>query len=122
MKNSQTKTIETIGLFTAIISFIFASIPSFKFVHNFHQALLFTGIIGVTLFLMVGLLFLFTRGFEKINSWLIIILSSILFIVSGFFINNSINKLTKDVEDNSLKKVDTIKNDISLEKAQPLNK
>ncbi len=121
MKNSQTKTIETIGLFTAVISFIFASIPSFKFVQNFGQALLFTGIIGATLFSMVGIIFLFTRGFKVIRSWILIILSLIVFLSTGYLLNNSTNKIYKKTEETYKIKIDSVIN-VFNKKLDSINK
>ncbi len=109
IKTNQIKTLETIGVFTAIIAFILASIPSFSFVKEFYQALLFTGIIGSSLFLMVSLIFLFTRGFKKINSWILICLSVIIFCFTVFNLKSSINKVEKDMQIKYTKKIDSLK-------------
>lgn len=109
LQSNQIKTLETIGVFTAITAFILASIPSFSFVKDFYQALLFTGIIGSSLFLMVSMIFLFTRGFKKIQSWVLICLSIIIFSLTIFSLNNSINMVEKNIKNKYYQKIDSLK-------------
>lgn len=109
LQANQIKTLETIGVFTAITAFILASIPSFSFVKDFYQALLFTGIIGSSLFLMVSMIFLFTRGFKRVPSWILIIVSIILFVFTIFSLRNSVDKIEVEVKTKYLKKIDSVK-------------
>ncbi|MFL0171637.1 hypothetical protein [Tenacibaculum maritimum] len=109
LKNTQIKTLETIGVFTAIIAFILASIPSFSFVKEFYQAFLFTGIIGASLFLMVSLIFLFTRGFQKIQTWILILVSTFLFIFAIYSLKNSIYKVEEEIKKDYNIKIDSLK-------------
>lgn len=97
IKLNQIKTFETIGLFTAITAFILASIPSFSFVKEFYQALLFTGIIGSCLIIMISIIFLFTRGFRKKNSWMLICIGVVVFLFSILSLHKAINKVENDI-------------------------
>ncbi|OBX21546.1 hypothetical protein [Bizionia sp. APA-3] len=109
IKTNQVKTLETIGVFTAIMAFILASIPSFSFVNEFYQALLFTGIIGSCLLIMVSTIFLFTRGFKKIQSWLLIVLSIALFSFTLYSLNRSIDMVEISIKQDFSKKINSLK-------------
>ncbi|CAA0248218.1 conserved membrane hypothetical protein [Tenacibaculum maritimum] len=109
LKNNQVKSIETITLFTAVIAFIITSIPSFSFVKDIFQAILFIGIIGSSLLIMLGVMFLFTRGFKKNSSWILITLSIVLFIFTILSLNNSVNKIETNIESKYIKKLDSLK-------------
>ncbi|WDF63177.1 hypothetical protein [Flavobacterium sp. KACC 22763] len=116
IKSNEIKTLEIIGIFTAITAFILASIPSFTFVKDFNQALLFTGIIGCSLFLMVSLIFLFTRGFKKANTWIVLFSAIILLIISMKTLENVIEK------ENIKEKSKDHKNNIDKNNKQELKK
>lgn len=109
IESNQIKTFETIGLFTAITAFILASIPSFTFVKEFYQALLFTGIIGSCLIIMISTIFLFTRGFKKIKSWTLIIIAIFIFLFALISLSNAIDKVEIDIKKNFIKRLDSIK-------------
>jgi len=65
-KAAQIKSLEVIGIFTALVTFVAASIPSFKFIENVYQALLFIFSLSSSLGLFVFMLLLITRG---ISTW-----------------------------------------------------
>ncbi|WP_400261929.1 hypothetical protein ACFX5U_20470 [Sphingobacterium sp. SG20118] len=83
------KSIETITLFTAVITFILSSIPAFKFVETVQQAALFMLSMSASLGIFILLIFSFTRGLSKFltkpRSWLgaliIILIFTVIFFV-----------------------------------------
>lgn len=70
IKNREIKSIEILGIFTALIAFIFGSISTFKFIHSPFQALMFIGALSVSLILFVFVLLVFNRGLKVFkNLW-----------------------------------------------------
>lgn len=67
LKTNDFKSLEIIGVFTAIVAFVLASIPSFKFITNFNQAALFTSILACSLFLLAFTILSFTRGIKEVK-------------------------------------------------------
>ncbi|WP_164111684.1 MULTISPECIES: hypothetical protein [Sphingobacterium] len=59
------KSIETITLFTAVITFVLSSIPAFKFVETVQHAALFMLSMSASLAIFILLVFSLTRGFSK---------------------------------------------------------
>lgn len=64
-KQNERKAIEIISIFTGIITFIFTAVPTFKFIHTFYQAVLFTISTGASLGLFVLLILIFTKGLRR---------------------------------------------------------
>ena len=61
IEKRDAKTIELMGLFTAIIAFIMASIPTFKYMENIFDVGIFfvvfaTSLISFLLFLLIGII------------------------------------------------------------------
>lgn len=80
------KSIETITIFTAIISFIVGSIGVYKFIESFYQALLFILVFGVSISIFVFLIFISTKGLAKVKEyqWQIVgIYSIVLTLIAG---------------------------------------
>lgn len=65
MAGQEKRSIEIIGLFTAIMTFVIGSIPAFKFVTTFYQALLFLFCLGGTLGLFVVMIFQVSGNYAK---------------------------------------------------------
>ncbi|MDM1346491.1 hypothetical protein [Myroides marinus] len=89
--------INTITIFTAIISFIVGSVGVYKFVDSFLQALIFILVFGVTISIFVMLVFLNTKeGIQKIRENFRIILGVYLLsflIIGGLFYLMSTEKI-----------------------------
>lgn len=91
-KDASKKTIEIVGLFTAIVTFILGSIPAFKFVDSGFEALLFMLALGSTLaFFILNIMFA-VRGITDIYEknkkfiwtyFLFILVSWILLVIFG---------------------------------------
>ncbi|MEC4094162.1 hypothetical protein [Myroides odoratimimus] len=77
--------INTITIFTAIISFIVGSVGVYKFIDSFVQALIFILVFGVSISIFVLLVFLNTKGIQKIkeNIWIIISVYTFSFLIIG---------------------------------------
>lgn len=88
LKDNDFKSLEIIGIFTAIIAFIMTSVPTFKFVKSFKQAALFFGVLGASISLMVLIIFLVRKGTNEIaKKWIPItclILIILMTIISNF--------------------------------------
>ena len=74
VENNDKKSIETITIFTAIISFIVGSISGFSFIDSFYKAIIFLLIFSTSLLSFLLLVFISTKGFEKIYKFKEIIL------------------------------------------------
>ncbi len=69
-KTNDKKSIETLSIFTAVISFIVGTVSGFSFITSFVQALIFMLIFSVSLVTFVLLIFTSTKGIERIkNNW-----------------------------------------------------
>ncbi|QSB27686.1 TIGR04086 family membrane protein [Flavobacterium sp. CLA17] len=110
------KSIEIISIFTAIITFVLASIPSFKFVDNVWQALLFMLSLASALGIFVALVLFATRGFK--NNVGGIIYAIVLFLIAFVGYNSLASfekkevkfskKINKELDSIALIKVDSI--------------
>lgn len=69
VKGSDKKSIETITIFTAIISFIVGSISGYKFIDSFPAAIIFLLVFSTSLFSFVLLIFISTKGVEVLKSY-----------------------------------------------------
>lgn len=83
LQNTDFRSVEIIGVFTAIITFVMASIPSFKFINSVESAIYFYVVLGGALSTMILIIFLIRRGFKVISSNLISIICLILMIICG---------------------------------------
>ncbi|MDV3664177.1 hypothetical protein [Elizabethkingia anophelis] len=68
-ESSDKKSIETLTIFTAIISFIVGTVSGFSFIDSFVKALIFILIFSISLLTFVLLIFISTKGIEKILSY-----------------------------------------------------
>lgn len=89
LQMSDFKSIEIIGIFTAIITFVMATIPSFQFIETFKQAIYFTFTIASSLFLFIFAIFSITRGFPtfKKNTIFFLTVGSILIFCIFLYLN-----------------------------------
>lgn len=110
IKNREIKFLELLGLFTALIAFVFGTISTFQFIKTPYQALLFIGSFATSLIAFVFLILFFTRiqRFKKENGWFlaIIIFISIFSWVGLNTIHDSDRKNFEVLD--SLKKQDSI--------------
>lgn len=81
IKNREVRSMEIIGIFTAIVTFVVSSIPSFKFIENAYQALLFMFCLASSLGLFVSLMLLVTKGFSDLKENHIVFLTGLLLLV-----------------------------------------
>jgi len=84
IKNREIKSLEVLGVFTAIVTFVLGSLSGFKFITTVWQSLLFIGTMGTSLLLFVFGLFTLNRGIKTILShkWLLI---SMLFLATIYW-------------------------------------
>ncbi|KIC61723.1 hypothetical protein [Chryseobacterium taiwanense] len=77
-EESDKKSIETLTIFTAIISFIVGTVSGFSFIDSFVKALIFILIFSISLLTFVLLIFISTKGIDKILNQKKVIISSYL--------------------------------------------
>lgn len=75
-EESDKKSIETLTIFTAIISFIVGTVSGFSFIDSFVKALIFILIFSISLLTFVLLIFISTKGIDKILNQKKVIISS----------------------------------------------
>ncbi len=107
IKKNQIKTFEIIGIVVAIMSFIFGSVQSFKFITDIYQAFLFTLTMGVCLILMICSVFFYTKK-HKYKSKIIITGGVIYFIIISILLAFSIDKIGKKFQNKQYYKLDSI--------------
>lgn len=76
VESSDKKSIETLTIFTAIISFIVGTVSGFSFIDSFIKAIIFILIFSFSLMSFVMLIFIATRGLDKIFKYKKTIISS----------------------------------------------
>jgi hypothetical protein len=89
LKNSEKKTLETITIFTAIISFIVGSIGAYKFLETFIQSVIFILVYSLSISIFVLLIFISTKGKVLLNEYkkhIIIFYSAILLVTATLFL------------------------------------
>ncbi|GAA0881588.1 hypothetical protein GCM10009120_01840 [Sphingobacterium siyangense subsp. cladoniae] len=124
----ESRNMEIIGLFTAIITFVLSSIPAFKFVDNIYQAVLFTLSIASSLGLFILIIFSFTRGakraFIEERNWVLFFVVVVLGIITAYSLINFENRSVKGIISAELKNkeeakiIDSLKNPIGKEFAE----
>ncbi len=106
-QNSNNKLMETLSIFTGIISFIVGSVSAYNFINTFNQALIFIILYGLTISIFVLLIFIGTRGVKSItDKWYIIfpyIFTSLILIYLLFNEFDKINISENKIENNSPK-------------------
>lgn len=122
VENTDKKSIETITIFTAIISFIVGTVSGFKFIDSFFKALIFLVVFSTCLFTFVILVFISTKGFEVIKNRTKLFLgfytSISIILLMLFKFNYSQNKSDlkkeKEIEKHIFQKIDSLNIDKKL--------
>ncbi|GMN11509.1 hypothetical protein MTsPCn9_26130 [Croceitalea sp. MTPC9] len=83
LKNNDFRSLEIIGIFTAIVTFVIASIPGFQFIDSFDKAIYFYAVLGASLSTMVLVLLLMKRGSQVLAKNWIALFSLIIVIIVG---------------------------------------
>lgn len=83
LKNNDFRSLEIIGIFTAIVTFVIASIPGFQFIDSFDKAIYFYAVLGASLSTMVLVLLLMKRGSRVLAKNWIALFSLIIVIIVG---------------------------------------
>lgn len=98
LSKTSNRTIEIVGLFTAIVTFIVGSLPSFKFIDSAYEAILFTVAIGSTLSFFILNTLIVSRGYRRtvgensrfvIAHLVLVIIAWIIIIVYGIVVDTS---------------------------------
>lgn len=104
VKGTEKRSVETLTIFTAIISFIIGNVALFQFIKTFYEALIFILIYVIALSVFVLLIFVSTKGFKKIISywWFLVCFYVVLIVVLWvlFYLRyHSEENETKEVEE-----------------------
>ena len=129
VKETDKRSIETLTIFTAIISFIIGNVALFQFVKTFIEAFIFILGYAIALSIFVLLIFVSTKGIEKIKSYwkilvgfyvVLIILLSVLFDLRYCFEDNN----TKEIQElrRKIENLETLQQSSSKEIEIPVNK
>jgi|GEM_PF-596826 hypothetical protein len=109
VKETDKRSIETLTIFTAIISFIIGNVALFQFIKTFIDAIIFILIYAIALSIFVLLIFVSTKGVEKIKSYkkiLICFYAVSILLLGGLFC------LRYHFEENETKEVEELKKKI----------
>ncbi|SFN09554.1 hypothetical protein SAMN05421741_101105 [Paenimyroides ummariense] len=122
------KLIETVTIFTAIISFIVGSIGAYKFLTTFTEALIFIIVFGISISIFVLLIFISTKGIEALKKYKLALISvyALAFIIltalipfnyhSSEYIENS-NKSRDSLHNAQERKIENLEKLILLNKS-----
>ncbi|MCT3727849.1 hypothetical protein HZQ82_12245 [Elizabethkingia anophelis] len=97
LKEAEKRSIETISLFTAVISFIVGTVASYQFIKSITQGIIFFIVFGISISIFLILVFITTRGskfFDEMKkSWYLFLIpylsaGIILFSLFDFYKNN----------------------------------
>lgn len=117
IKKRELKSIEMIGVFTAVISFIIGTVGGFKYIDSFFSALVFILVYSTSLISFLIVLTVFTRGKKtlednKINFFLFY-LTMISILLSIFIFKPELEKIGKErISVNNKKEVSTTETSI----------
>ena len=106
VKGTEKRSVETLTIFTAIISFIIGNVALFQFIKTFYEALIFILIYVIALSVFVLLIFISTKGFKKIISYWIFLAgfyAVLILLLGGLFC------LRYRFEENERKEVEELK-------------
>ena len=106
VKETDKRSIETLTIFTAIISFIIGNVALFKFIETFIDAIIFILIYAIALSVFVLLIFVSTKGVEKIKSYKKIL---IWFYAVSILLLGGLFCLRYHFEENETKEVEELK-------------
>lgn len=100
MKKNDFKSLEVMGIFTAIITFVMATVPSIQFITSFEQAIYFTFSISSSFFIFIFGLLSLTRGITTLKKNIIFFLA--VGLILGFcgylYLQSENEKSTQKVE------------------------
>lgn len=108
-KDREMRNIEVIGIFTAIITFVLASVPAYKFIDTFFESILFVIATASSMCLFIIVLFGFTKGsknYERIVLPALILLCIVIFNYR-FLVSSDFKSVVKEhvvTKQDSLKK------------------
>lgn len=108
LKRKDFKSIEIIGIFTAMVTFVLSTIPMFSFIENVSQALLFMLTLSSALGIFIVLILISTRGFDfkkNKSGFLFLLILLVIASISFYFFNENKELLKK----NKVEVVDTKK-------------
>lgn len=109
VKQTDKRSVETLTIFTAIISFIIGNVALFQFIKTFYEALIFILIYAIALSAFVLLIFFSTKGVEKIKSYKKIL---IWFYAVSILLLGGLFYLRYHFEENEMKEVEELKKKI----------
>lgn len=109
VKQTDKRSVETLTIFTAIISFIIGNVALFQFIKTFYEALIFILIYAIALSAFVLLIFVSTKGVEKIKSYKKIL---IWFYAVSILLLGGLFYLCYHFEENEMKEVEELKKKI----------
>ena len=109
VKETDKRSVETLTIFTAIISFIIGNVALFQFIKTFYEALIFILIYAIALSAFVLLIFVSTKGVEKIKSYKKIL---IWFYAVSILLLGGLFYLRYHFEENEMKEVEELKKKI----------
>lgn len=105
IKNREVKSMEILGIFTALVTFVAASLPTFKFINSPYQAFLFMLALSSSLGVFVLLILLVSRDTKKIQEHKGIIISLVLtsLILWALLIIFTKDPLIRVIDDHTIK-------------------
>ncbi len=105
IKNREVKSMEILGIFTALVTFVAASLPTFKFINTPYQAFLFMLALSTSLGIFVLLILLVSRDTKKIKEHKNIIIALVLssLVLWSLLVIFTKDPLIKVVEDSIVK-------------------
>lgn len=109
VNETDKRSVETLTIFTAIISFIIGNVALFQFIKTFYEALIFILIYAIALSAFVLLIFVSTKGVEKIKSYKKIL---IWFYAVSILLLGGLFYLRYHFEENEMKEVEELKKKI----------
>jgi hypothetical protein len=129
VKETDKRSIETLTIFTAIISFIIGNVALFQFIKTFIDAIIFILSYAIALSIFVLLIFISTKGVEKIKSYWIflgVFYVVLIVILGGLFClrYHSEENETKEVEElkKRIENIETLQKPSSKMIEIPINK
>jgi len=81
VKDSETRTMEVLAVFTALIAFIFGSIQSYNFISSPAEAAVFTLALSSSLVFFILVILLATRGLQKFKEHIYYVITVVLLVV-----------------------------------------
>lgn len=92
IKLSDFRSIEILGIFTALITFIFGTISTYSFIETPYQAILFTGMFALSLLIFISFLLVFIKVKRLKKRWYLLLIPILLLGINWYFLNHFYNK------------------------------